>query len=105
MIDYACKAEEFLCAKELTDLMHDEMLLFAVTRALEVIGEAAKQVPESTKDKNPQVPWRSIAGMRDKIVHQYFGVDVEVLWRTVKEDLPQMRKALSIMLLEMDNGS
>jgi uncharacterized protein with HEPN domain len=101
MIDHALKAEAFIRDKTIDDLMQDEVLLFAVARALEVIGEASKQVPASIKDQYPQVPWRSIAGMRDKIIHQYFGIDAEVLWATVKDDLPNMRLEVSNMLQEI----
>lgn len=101
MIDHALKAEAFTRDKTIEDLMQDEVLLFAVARALEVIGEASKQVPASIKDQYPQVPWRSIAGMRDKIIHQYFGIDAEVLWSTVKDDLPNMRLEVSNILQEI----
>jgi uncharacterized protein with HEPN domain len=101
MIDHAVKADAFTRNKTIEDLLQDEVLLFAVARALEVIGEASKQVPASLKDQYPQVPWKSIAGMRDKIVHQYFGIDVEVLWLTVKEDLPRMCHEVSNMLREI----
>lgn len=101
MIDHALKAEAFTRDKTIEDLMQDEVLLFAVARALEVIGEASKQVPASIKDQYPQVPWRSIAGMRDKIIHQYFGIDAEVLWSTVKVDLPNMRLEVSDILQEI----
>jgi len=90
MIDYARKAEAFASDKAIEDIMQDEVLLFAIARALEVVGEASKQVPASIKDRYTKVPWRSIAGMRDKIIHRYFGIDAEVLWVTVKEDLPKM---------------
>lgn len=101
MIDYALKAEAFTRDKTIQDFMQDEVLLFAVARVLEVIGEASKQVPASIKDQYSQVPWRSIAGIRDKIIHQYFGIDAEVLWVTVNEDLPKMRHVVSNMLQEL----
>lgn len=67
---------------------------FAIIHALEIIGEAAKQVPVSVKKEYPDIPWRDIAGMRDRLIHGYFSVNVERLWNTVKDDLPDLEKKL-----------
>ncbi|MDD5144303.1 DUF86 domain-containing protein [Methanoregula sp.] len=67
---------------------------YAVIHALEIIGEAAKQVPASVKKEYPGIPWRDIAGMRDRLIHGYFSVNVERLWNTVKDDLPVLEKKL-----------
>src|SRR6266511_362725 len=66
----------------------DEKSKYAVMRALEVIGEAARQIPENVRDSAPEIPWREITGMRNKLMHEYFGANIKVVWRTVKEDLP-----------------
>ena len=71
-------------------------------RALEVIGEAARQPPPSVRDRRPGVPWRNIAGMRDVLIHHYFGVDLEVVWKTVHEDLPPLRAMVSDLLAELN---
>ena len=60
----------------------------AVVRTLEVIGEAAQRISDTTKDKIPRIPWRELAGMRNRLIHEYFRVDVEKVWGTVKEDIP-----------------
>jgi len=60
-------------------------------RGLEIIGEATKNLSENLKVNYPQVPWKEIAGMRDKLVHQYFGVDLELVWETVRRELPELK--------------
>jgi len=63
----------------------------AVLRQLEIIGEATKQISEESRRKNPHIPWRSIAGMRDKLIHAYFKVDLKEVWRTARNDLPTLK--------------
>jgi len=67
---------------------------FAIIHALEIIGEAAKQVPGSLKEEYPGIPWRDIAGMRDRLIHGYFSVNLERLWNTVRDDLPRLEESL-----------
>ena len=84
ILEYAEKAERFLAGlTSAEDLGKDERTLLAVIRCLEVIGEAAKRIPLDLHRKHPGVPWRGMMGMRDKVIHGYFGVDAEVVWRTV----------------------
>jgi uncharacterized protein with HEPN domain len=71
-------------------------------RALETIGEAARNIPASLRRRYPQVPWRDLVDMRNKLIHEYFGVDQEVLWRTVREDIPPLCDAVRQMLAEME---
>jgi uncharacterized protein with HEPN domain len=70
----------------------------AVVRNLEVVGEAVKQLPPEVRDLAPEVPWRRIAGMRDVLIHEYFGVDLEVVWRVVEVELPLLRDAVRRVL-------
>jgi uncharacterized protein with HEPN domain len=67
---------------------------FAIIHALEIVGEAAKQVPASVREEYPDLPWRDIAGMRDRLIHGYFSVNLERLWNTVRDDLPDLEKRL-----------
>lgn len=76
----------------------DEKTVFAVIRALEVIGEAAKNVPQSLRAKHPSIPWKEMAGMRDKLIHEYFGVKYEVVWDTIKTELPQLKPIFEKLL-------
>jgi uncharacterized protein with HEPN domain len=70
------------------DFHNDEKLELAVTKLFENIGEAVKKIPDEIKNKYPDAPWKEIAGMRDILIHEYFGIDTEVMWKTIKNDLP-----------------
>jgi uncharacterized protein with HEPN domain len=98
IVEYAKKAESFLDGVSLKEFESNEEKVLAVVRALEVIGEAARNIPKGLRKKYPQVPWSEMTGMRDKLIHDYFGVNLEVVWRTVKEDLPSMTTAVREMI-------
>ena len=76
----------------------DDKAVYAVIRAVEIIGKAARQIPESIQNANSAIPWREITGMRNKLTHEYFGVNTKVVWRTVQEDLPVIIPLLQTML-------
>jgi len=59
------------------------------------VGEAVKKIPNSIRDEHSEMPWREIAGMRNKLTHEYFGIDIETIWDTIKEDLPALKEAVS----------
>ena len=100
MIDAVDKAEKFIAGLDYDGFISDDKSVFAVIRALEIIGEASKRIPNQVKKEHPNIAWREIAGMRDKLTHDYFGVDAKVVWRTVKDDLPGLRSALIQILDE-----
>ena len=73
-------------------------------RALEIIGEAAAQVPAEVRGRYPAVPWREMVGMRNVVIHNYFGVDENVIWRTIHDDLPPLKKAVTRMIKDLESG-
>lgn len=83
--------ENFIKDVNLESIEEDKKTLFAVIRALEVIGEASKNIPDTVRSKYPDIPWKQMAGMRDKLIHEYFGVDLDVLKKTITKQLPRIK--------------
>ncbi len=90
LVDAAERAIQFTGGQSRSDLDTDEMLTLALTKLVEIVGEAARQVSIETKDTYPSVPWSAAARMRDRLVHHYFDIDLDVLWSTVQDDLPAL---------------
>jgi uncharacterized protein with HEPN domain len=88
MIDAAVSLEQFVAGRKRADLDADRMLLFAIVRAIVVVGEAASKVTNETRDASPSVPWAAIVGMRNRLIHGYFDVDSDVVWKTVTVEIP-----------------
>ena len=86
--------DSFVFGMEYEDFIADKKTVNAVIRSLEVIGEATKRIPVDLRQKNPYIPWKEIAGTRDKLIHEYFGVDLQILWETIKNDLAPLEEAI-----------
>ena len=82
---------------------NDEAAKRAFVRSLEVIGEAVKQIPEDIRSRHPKIQWKLIAGMRDKLIHKYFGVDYDIVWDAVTNRVPELEKTVRKML-KVSNG-
>lgn len=95
---------DFIEGVDFEEFIRDKKTIYSVVRAIEIIGEATKNVPEQIKKKYPEVPWKKMAGMRDRLVHEYFGVDLEILWETAKEDVPKLKTPVSKLLEDMERG-
>ena len=72
----------------------------ATLRKLEVIGQAVKNLSDATKSRQPEIPWKQIAGMRDKVIHDYFGVNLEIVWAVIEKELPKLERAIDALLQE-----
>ncbi len=88
MLENVEKALSFVQGMDYDGFCTDDKAVYAVIRAFEIIGEAARQIPENVRQSHPEIQWREIAAMRNKLTHEYFGVNTKVIWRTVREDLP-----------------
>ena len=78
--------------------INDELVVDAVARNLDIIGEAARQLPEEYKRAHAKIPWTQIAGLRNRIVHDYFGRDLEIIWQILQHDLPKLEKQVGALL-------
>jgi uncharacterized protein with HEPN domain len=85
------EVEAFTAGMSFEDFSKDKKTINAVVRSFEIIGEAAKVIPANIKKKHADVPWKKMAGMRDKLIHEYFGVDLEIIWVVIKDELPPIK--------------
>ncbi len=101
ILDAVDKVAQFVQGMTVDAFAGDDKTLFAVIRALEVIDEATKRIPQSVRDTYPTVPWREMAGMRDKLIHDYVSVNTLVVWKTAVEDVPPVAAELQRILADM----
>jgi len=88
------KVERYTTGMDWERFRQDEKTIDAVVRNLEVVGEAVRRLPEDFIARHPNVPWRQAAGLRNRIVHDYFGLDLEIIWEVLQHDLPKLRQQL-----------
>jgi len=92
------KCLQFTRGMDFDEFNADDKTAYAVVRALEVVGEAVKQIPQEMRNEYPEIPWREMAGMRDKLIHEYFGVNLLVVWQTIVDDVPSLIPAFKTIL-------
>jgi uncharacterized protein with HEPN domain len=98
ILDAIKKIEKYTRGMGFDDFVKQEVVVDAVVRNLEVIGEAAKNAPASVRSKHKDVEWKKIAGLRDILIHEYFGVDLDILWDIVRRKMPALKKKITSIL-------
>lgn len=98
------KIERYTAGLTFERFAQDDRTVDAVVRNLEVIGEAARQIPSEVRERYPEVPWRRVIGLRNVVVHEYFAVDVEIVWTVVRQSLPELKEALRRMMAELEEA-
>ena len=94
------EVEDFTTGMQFEDFVEDKKTVNAVVRSLEVIGEATKKIPDNLRKKHSEIPWKRMAGMRDKLIHEYFGIDLEIVWEVVNNELPPIKPLIQKVLEE-----
>ena len=104
ILDAIDDVEGFIKEMEFNEFSGDKKTIYAVMKALEIIGEATKNLPDTLKNEYPDVPWKFMAGIRDKVVHGYFVVDLPIIWSTAKKDLPSLKSLIEEVLEEIESN-
>lgn len=100
MIEAAQAVSRFVTGPSRNDLGSDSMLLFALVRAVEVFGEAAAKISASAKSSSPELPWPQIVATRNRLIHAYFDIDCDILWKTATEEIPALVPCLQKLIQE-----
>ncbi len=98
------RIEEYLNGRTFEEFSKNTLVIDAVIRNFEIIGEAAKQIPLEIKTENPLIKWKEMSGMRDKLAHEYFGVNIEILWKTAKNRLPVLKPLIKELLAKSEKN-
>ncbi len=100
IIDCLNKIDSYVQSFSYEKFVNNQMVLDAVIRNFEIIGEAAKNIPNEVREKHPEIPWQKMISFRNTVLHEYFGIDIELLWQTIEEDVPGLAEKIQKILDE-----
>ena len=103
ILDAIGEVKEFIEGMRFEDFAKEKKTVNAVIRSHKVIGEAAKKIPEDLRQRHAQIPWKRMAGMRDKLIHEYFGIDLETVWVVINNELPPVKPMIQDVLKNIEN--
>jgi uncharacterized protein with HEPN domain len=105
IIEAIQRIEEYSTHSDYISFEQDRKAVDAIIRNFGIMGEAVNNIPSTLRSKYPEIPWAEMMGMRNKLIHEYFGVDTQILWKTIKENLPQLKPQVRKMLQDLEQSS